>query len=73
MLKFNIRPVDRTMEPAIKEKIDNLTKPKGSLGRLEELACKIALIQQTLFPEQRYTQGSDLATTEPFLQRRCRN
>ena len=53
MLKFNIRPVDRTMEPAIKEKIDNLTKPKGSLGRLEELACKIALIQQTLFPELR--------------------
>ena len=51
MLKFNIKPIDHSIEPAIKEKIDNLTKPKGSLGRLEELACKIALIQQTLSPK----------------------
>lgn len=51
MIKFNIKPVDNSLEPAIKEKIDNLTKPKGSLGRLEELACKIALIQHTLSPE----------------------
>lgn len=50
MQKFNINPVDHTLEPAIREKIDNLTKPKGSLGRLEELACKIALIQKTLSP-----------------------
>lgn len=50
MLKFNIKPVDRTMQPAIRKKIDNLTKPKGSLGRLEELAEQISLIQQTLTP-----------------------
>ena len=53
MKKFNIGPVDRTIETIIKEKIDNLTKPKGSLGRLEELACQICLIQQTLTPELR--------------------
>lgn len=53
MLKFNIKPVNRDLEPDIKEKIDNLTKPKGSLGRLEELAEKITLIQQTLSPELR--------------------
>ena len=38
------------MRPAIQEKIDNLNKPKGSLGRLEELAMQVCLIQQTLTP-----------------------
>lgn len=50
MKEFNILPVDHAIAPAIKDKIDNLTKPKGSLGRLEELAEKICLIQQTLSP-----------------------
>ena len=38
------------MQAAIQEKIDNLDKPKGSLGRLEELAMQVCLIQQTLEP-----------------------
>ena len=38
----------------IQRKIDNLNKPKGSLGRLEELAFQIAMIQQTLSPELRH-------------------
>ena len=38
------------MQAAIQEKIDNLNKPKGSLGRLEELALQVCLIQQTLEP-----------------------
>ena len=41
MKTFDIQPVDRTMAPAILQKIDNLNKPKGSLGRLEELAMQI--------------------------------
>lgn len=49
-MKFNIKPLDRSLQPAVREKIDNLTKPKGSLGRLEELAEKIALILHTLSP-----------------------
>jgi len=47
---FDIHPVDRSMEAAIQAKIDNLNKPKGSLGRLEELAMQVCLIQQTLEP-----------------------
>ena len=47
---FDIHSVDRSMQAAIQEKIDNLNKPKGSLGRLEELAMQICLIQQTLEP-----------------------
>ena len=50
MKAFDIHPVDRSMELAIQEKIDNLNKPKGSLGRLEELAMQVCLIQQTLSP-----------------------
>lgn len=47
---FHIEKPDENLRPAIVDKINNLTKPKGSLGRLEEIAMQIALIQQTLTP-----------------------
>ena len=50
MKTFDIQTIERSLQPAIQEKIDNLNKPKGSLGRLEELALQICLIQQTLEP-----------------------
>ena len=53
MKQFNITPIAKDLRPALLEKIDNLTKPKGSLGRLEELALKIGMIQHTLTPELR--------------------
>ena len=51
---FHIVAPDRTIAPALSEKINNLSKPKGSLGRLEELAMQIGLIQQTLSPSLRH-------------------
>ena len=50
MKAFDIQPVNRSLQSAIQEKIDNLNKPKGALGRLEELAMQVCLIQQTLSP-----------------------
>ena len=50
MKTFHIEKPDENLRPSIIDKINNLTKPKGSLGRLEEMALQIALIQQTLTP-----------------------
>ena len=39
-----IQPVDTSRTATIQAQLDNLTKPQGSLGRLEELAKKYCLI-----------------------------
>ena len=49
-MNFDIQHIDETLRPEIQDKIDNLNKPKGSLGRLESLALQICQIQQTLTP-----------------------
>ena len=50
MRAFVIQPINRSLESAIQEKIDNPNKPKGALGRLEEIAMQVCLIQQSLKP-----------------------
>ena len=50
MRQFHIEKPDPQMRVSIQDKIDNLNKPKGSLGVLEELAMQICLVQQTLSP-----------------------
>ena len=41
----DIRPVDQALAPRGQAHLDNLTKPQGSLGRLEDLALKLYLVQ----------------------------
>lgn len=46
-----IKPLDRSNQAKVQHKLDYLTKPQGSLGRLEELALQYALIKDTLEPK----------------------
>ena len=45
-----IRPADRAAGEAAQEAFDSKTKPRGSLGELERLACRVAAIRRTPSP-----------------------
>lgn len=54
LLKSTIKEIKPLKEEAIKkawDRIDNLTKPIGSLGRLEEIAAQMAGITGEVFPK----------------------
>ncbi|MFI3322126.1 MAG: nicotinate-nucleotide--dimethylbenzimidazole phosphoribosyltransferase [Rikenellaceae bacterium] len=50
MKNFKIIRPNEEILVELNDKVDNLTKPKGSLGLLEYLAIQIGLVQQTLSP-----------------------
>lgn len=52
-MTWNITPPDAELTAAIAQKIATKTKPLGALGQLEDLAHRIALVQQTLTPQLR--------------------
>ncbi|WP_025025671.1 nicotinate-nucleotide--dimethylbenzimidazole phosphoribosyltransferase [Caldalkalibacillus mannanilyticus] len=45
-----IKPIDQLKKEEVSTYIDQLTKPQGSLGRLEELAITLAQITSSSFP-----------------------
>ena len=42
--------LDRALEPALQRALDGKAKPQGALGRIEELALRLGLIQRRLKP-----------------------
>lgn len=48
---FDIHPLATDLDAAIALHLNNLTKPPGSLGRLEMLATQVARIQHSLTPQ----------------------
>lgn len=67
-LAKSVKLPDPAVEAAAKERLDNLTKPPGSLGRLEEVAWRIASIQGRVKPQIAkklvYTLAGDHGVTE---------
>jgi nicotinate-nucleotide--dimethylbenzimidazole phosphoribosyltransferase len=51
LMKFNISLPDQALKSALRDKINQKTKPLGALGQLETLALQVGLIQQSLSPK----------------------
>jgi nicotinate-nucleotide--dimethylbenzimidazole phosphoribosyltransferase len=49
-LMMAVQPIDSNVRAAALRRLDSLTKPLGSLGRLEALAAQLCAIQNTLQP-----------------------
>lgn len=68
MKTFHISRPNEAIRPALIDKINNLTKPKGSLGTLESLALQIGLIQQTLTPTLQHPQNIIFAADHSIVE-----
>lgn len=68
MKTFHITHPDESIRAALTDKINNLTKPKGSLGMLEEVALQIGLIQQTLSPTLKHPQNIIFAANHGIVE-----
>lgn len=68
MKTFQIMRPDEAIRPLLIDKINNLTKPKGSLGTLEELALQIGLIQQTQNPVLQHPQNTIFAADHGIVE-----
>jgi nicotinate-nucleotide--dimethylbenzimidazole phosphoribosyltransferase len=49
-MNLSVAPADRSLDAALRRKIDAKTKPLGALGRLEDLALQIGRVRGSLTP-----------------------
>lgn len=67
-LMIDIPNISKHLQAEIQDKLDNLAKPVGSLGQLEDIALQISMIQDTLSPKLTHpimlTVASDHRITE---------
>lgn len=65
--KAESQPIDATLEPIARKHLDNLTKPPGSLGRLEDLATQVSCLQgggsPTVTPARLFVCAADHGVT----------
>ncbi|MFK0299523.1 nicotinate-nucleotide--dimethylbenzimidazole phosphoribosyltransferase [Brevundimonas sp. NPDC090276] len=47
---FAVPALDRSLAPALQQALDGKAKPPGALGRIEDLALTLGLIQQRMLP-----------------------
>ena len=47
---FSVPPLDQGLRAPLRQALDGKAKPVGALGRIEDLALTLGLIQQTLRP-----------------------
>jgi nicotinate-nucleotide--dimethylbenzimidazole phosphoribosyltransferase len=52
--RYAVAAMDRSLSADLQQKIDRKTKPTGALGRLEDLALQLGLIQRRLDPTIRH-------------------
>lgn len=50
MKRFQISSLDKSFREIMLQRIDDIAKPKGSMGRLEEIALEIGMIQHSMKP-----------------------
>src|SRR3989338_4917312 len=64
----SLEPIDKILAEQAQKRLDNLTKPQGSLGRLEELAKQIVAITRKENPRLRskviFTMAADHGVVE---------
>jgi len=46
-----VQPVDASFEGDARDRLDDLTKPQGSLGRLEDVAAIVSVVQRDVRPD----------------------
>jgi nicotinate-nucleotide--dimethylbenzimidazole phosphoribosyltransferase len=64
----SIRPIEKALQPEIQLHLDSLTKPQGSLGKLEDISLQYCLITNTIRPsllkKKIFTFGADHGVVE---------